>query len=230
MGLATAKIVGRDKYVVIVGRSQEKINNALQELEDLSITAFPFVCDISNIDSVKLLARFAKNIGEIDAVIHAAGMSPHMGNARKIIEANALGTVNINKIFGDVIENGGCKLNVSSMSAYLFPNILAPYRSYKKVYISPESLVDIMVRFSNIFPKKLKSQIAYSLSKHFVVWFAKREAKRLGERSVRVISISPGFFETPMGALEAEEAKEYVKYCAIRRLGRSEERRVGKEC
>ena len=29
MGLATAKIVGRDKYVVIVGRSQEKINNAL---------------------------------------------------------------------------------------------------------------------------------------------------------------------------------------------------------
>lgn len=50
----------------------------------------------------------AQNRGEVKTVIHAAGMSPQMGDAQKIMEANALGTVNINDAFYDVMKTGGC--------------------------------------------------------------------------------------------------------------------------
>lgn len=38
------------------------------------------------------------------------------------------------------------------------------------------------------------------------IWFAKTDAARFGEKGVRVLSVTPGNFETPMGNLEKDEA------------------------
>ena len=46
---------------------------------------------------------------------------------------------------------------------------------------------------------------------------------RFGQRDVRVLCITPGNFETPMGELEKEEAGTYLRYNAIQRPGRPDE-------
>lgn len=75
----------------------------------------------------------------------------------------------------------------------------------------------------NLFPKKTREGVAYSISKHFTIWFAKQDAARYAKKNARVLSITPGNFETPLGNLEKEEASTYLKFAAIKRNGRPEE-------
>lgn len=223
MGLATAKWMGKDHSIIISGRSVKKLENAISLLQAEGIEAKAYACDVSNIDDVVCLANFAKEKGKITAVIHAAGMSPHMGDARKIMEANALGTININNAFYNVMEEGSCIIDVSSMSAYLTPKFIMPVGLYKYSIKDPELFMKKIMRRVNLFPERFKSGVSYGISKNFVIWFAKQDAARFGEKGIRVISVSPGNFETPMGELEKEEAFEYTKHCAVKRSGHVDE-------
>jgi NAD(P)-dependent dehydrogenase (short-subunit alcohol dehydrogenase family) len=223
MGLATAKIIGKECYIIIVGRTVKKLEKALKELEAEGIEAEAYACDISDRVSVDKLAAHAKKIGTISSVIHAAGMSPHMGEPRKIMEANALGTINMNEAFYDVMEEGSCIIDVSSMSAYLTPKLIMPVKGYKYSRIDKEIFMKKMMARVNLFPKNQRSGVAYSISKNFVIWYAKTDAAKFGQKGIRVLSITPGAFETPMAELEKDDTAGFINYCAIKRLGHVEE-------
>jgi Dehydrogenases with different specificities (related to short-chain alcohol dehydrogenases) len=223
MGLATAKIIGKDHYVIIVGRTLKKLEKALNELRAEGIEGEAFACDISSFVSVIKLASHARKVGKITAVIHAAGMSPNMGDAKTIMEANALGTIHINEAFYEVMEEGSCLIDVSSMSGYMVPGLIMPTRKYKYSRKNKELFMKIMMARVNLFPKKLRSSVAYGISKNFVTWYAKTDAVRFGKKGIRVLSVSPGSFETPMGELEGDRVEEYIKISAIKRLGKVEE-------
>lgn len=224
MGLAAARIlVNQGYYMILVGRTAKKLENAVAELISMGGEAEAFSCDIADRKSTQMLARHAANKGEVKAVIHAAGLSPHMGDAEKIMEGNALGTVNINDAFYDVIAKGGCIIDTSSMSACLTPKFLMPQHCYPLCRTDREKFMKKMMNRVKLFPKSTRSGVAYSISKHFVIWFARTDAARFGEKGVRVLSVTPGNFETPMGELEKEEAASFLKYNAIKRLGKPEE-------
>lgn len=223
MGLATAKLMGKDHYIIICGRSVTKLENAVKTLQQEGLEIEAFVCDVSDYASVEKLANYAQEKGRISAVIHAAGLSPHMGDAKQIMEVNALGTININNAFYKVVKEGACIIDVSSMSAYITPKLIMPVRRYRYSIQNPELFMKKMMKYINFFPQKVRAGVAYGISKHFVIWFAKQDAARFGNKGVRVISVSPGNFETPMGELEKEEADAYTKYCAIKRFGHVDE-------
>ncbi|GHT80578.1 oxidoreductase [Bacteroidia bacterium] len=224
MGLATAKILGASDYIIIVGRTQKKLTNALQELQQMGIAAETFACDISDRNSVDKLFVHAKSIGKIRTVIHAAGMSPNMGDAKTIMEVNALGTININNACYEALESGACVVDIASMAGHLTPQIIIPRRSYGYSRTNTEKFMRKMMRRVNLFPRKLQSEVAYGISKNFVTWFALSDAARFGAKGIRVVCVSPGMFDTPMGELEHEEAEKYIrKYGAIKRMGQVEE-------
>lgn len=223
IGLSTAKVIGKEHDVIIVGRTAKKLENALNELRTAGVTAEALACDISDRSSVERMAVLAKSRGSIAAVIHAAGMSPHMGDGKTIMEVNALGTINVNESFYDVMEEGSCIVDVSSMSAYLTPGFILPKSKYKYSRTNKALFMKKMMARVHLFPKRLRSSVAYGISKHFVIWYAKTDAAKFGRKGIRVISISPGSFETPMGELEKDEAHECLKHSAIPRFGRVEE-------
>jgi NAD(P)-dependent dehydrogenase (short-subunit alcohol dehydrogenase family) len=224
IGLATARAMGeKGYYVLLVGRTGKKLDDAVAQLRGEGIDAGSFICDISERLSTQQLASAALDIGEVKVVIHAAGMSPQMGDAQKIMETNALGTININDAFYEVMSGDGCIIDTSSISAYLAPKFIMPKRVYKLSRADRGKFMKKMMRRVNIFPKKVRPGVAYGVSKNFVIWFAKTDAARFGEKGIRVLSITPGNFETPMGALEKDEAMTYIKFNAIKRLGQPEE-------
>lgn len=223
MGLATAKILGKENYIIIIGRTIKKLDNALKELKGEGIEAESFACDISDRNSVNKLAAHANETGRIMAVIHAAGMSPHMGDARTIMEVNALGTININEAFFKVMGEGSCLIDVSSMSGYMVPTLVMPKRKYRYSRVNNEQFLTKMMARVNLFPKKLRSSVAYGISKNFVIWYAKTDAVKFGEKGIRILSVSPGSFETPMGEMEKDRMEEYTDHSAIKRPGRVEE-------
>ena len=122
-----------------------------------------------------------------------------------------------------VMHNGSCIIDTSSMSAYLIPKLVIPKQSYKLSRTDRDKFMKKMMRRVNLFPQKVRAGVAYGISKDFVIWFARTDAARFGQKGVRVLSITPGNFETLMGELEKDEAMTYVKYNAIKRLGHLEE-------
>lgn len=223
MGLATAKMMGKDYSIIICGRTVKKLENAVNELREQKIDIEAVACDIADQNSVENLAEYAKEKGTVAAVIHAAGVSPNMGDAETILRINALGTINVNNAFYNVMGENSCIIDVSSISAYLTPKIIMPKGLYKYSMKDPELFIQKVMKRINLFPKKVRSGVAYGISKNFVIWFAKRDAARFGKIGARVLSVSPGNFDTPMGDLERQEGEAYIKHCAIKRFGYADE-------
>lgn len=223
MGLETARIMGKTHYVIICGRTASKLEKAVENLRSEGVGCEAFSCDVADLESVRRLALYAQKLGEVQAVIHAAGMSPHMGDAGKIMDTNAIGTIYINTEFAGVMGQGGCILDVSSMSAYLTPSIVMPRRLYKYSLSDPVKFRAKINRRLGIFPASVRSGVAYGVSKDFVIWYSKQSALKYGDRGIRVVCVSPGNFETPMGKLEEEEADRFTRHAAIKRFGKPEE-------
>jgi NAD(P)-dependent dehydrogenase (short-subunit alcohol dehydrogenase family) len=129
----------------------------------------------------------------------------------------------MNTEFASVMGKDSCILDVSSMSAYLAPGLLMPKNLYKLCLLDETKFFKKMMGRVNIFPKKLRSSVAYAVSKHFVVWYAKKCATLYGHKGIRVVCVSPGNFETPMGKLEEKEAVHYMEHAAFKRFGKPEE-------
>ena len=99
MGLATAKVVGRDHDVVLCDVRQDRLDAAVKELNGIGVTATAVNCDVTDRDAVAALMKTASDLGTVASVIHTAGVSPSMGAAEYVMRTNAVGTVNVNEAF-----------------------------------------------------------------------------------------------------------------------------------
>lgn len=92
MGRATAKLVCEAGYhVILVGRTAAKLESAVAELTEAGHEAEAFACDLSDRSSCEKLARHAVECGQVKALLHIAGMSPHMGSPEAILQRQRAG-------------------------------------------------------------------------------------------------------------------------------------------
>ena len=221
MGLEAAKFMPKDKIIVLSGRTVSKLEGAVKELEALGYMAYAKACDTSNRESVKELAAFAASLGEIKNVINAAGVSPAMkGTQESILRINALGTVYVNQEFSKRMNKGSVIVDVSSNSAYILPSFIINKKVYKLAETDEETFLKKLVKKSNLAKGEYQRKgFAYSLSKNFVVWYAKKCAFEYGPRGIRVVSLSPGLIATDMGNLEKKDGGMLIPFSAEERMG-----------
>ena len=225
MGLEAAKFMPKDKIIVLSGRTVQKLEGAVNQLKELGFTAYAKACDTSNRESVKELVEFACSLGEVKNVINSAGVSPAMkGTPEGILRINALGTVYINQEFSKVMNAGSVIVDVSSNSAYILPSFIIPKKAYKLAETDEAAFLKKLIKRSNMAKGEYQRKgFAYSLSKNFVVWYAKKCAFEYGKKGIRVVSLSPGLIATDMGNLEAEEGASLIDTTAEKRMGKPEE-------
>lgn len=223
MGLETAKILGKKQHIILVGRTVSKLENAVNELKALDAEVEAFPCDAGNRESVKKLVDYASSKGNVKTVVHAAGVSPHMADAEKIFTINAMGTINIDEEFGKIMKEGSCILNVSSMSAYMLPESRTPKQVYQLSLTDVNAFQGAINQMIASVPEQQRTGMAYTMSKNFVVWYTTKMAIKYGKKGIRIVSISPGTFKTPMGEVEGEEAASFALQGALGRLGEPEE-------
>ena len=106
IGLETARCMPTDKILVISGRTQAKLDQAVAELEAAGFEAYGVPCDVSQRREVHELAVIASLKGTITNVIHVAGVSPSMADPETIIRINALGTIHVNTEFRKYMKPG----------------------------------------------------------------------------------------------------------------------------
>lgn len=224
MGLATAKIMGRDHRIVLADVGQERVDAAVKELLALGVEAFGVVCDITDRASVDRLFASAGSHGRVRAVVHAAGVSPQMGSAELILRINAVGTINVTRAFLGTAGAGDALVNVASIAGHLQPAVLEPTRTYRLAFTDVAKFEQRFVRSVNLLPKKIRPGAAYSMSKAFVIWYTRRIAAAFGQRGARAVSVSPGSFDTAMGRLEERSGSgEMLEFAALKRFGAPDE-------
>ena len=224
MGLEAAKLMPKDKIIVLSGRTLSKLEGAVNELKELGFEAYAKACDTSLRESVKELVSFCASLGEIKNVINSAGLSPAMSDPETILRVNALGTVYVNTEFSKVMKKGSVIVDVSSNSAYILPSFLINKKVYTLAETDEDKFVAKLIKKSSLAKGDYqRSGFAYSLSKNFVVWYAQKCAFEYGKKGIRVVSLSPGLIATGMGNLEAKEGGMLIPYSAEERMGRPEE-------
>ncbi len=225
MGLATARILGQNHRIVLADLDQGRIDTAVSELGARGVDATGQVCDITDRASVDRLFDVAEDGGHhVRAVVHAAGISPQMGTPGSIVRINGIGTVNVAQAFLTRAAEGDALVNVASTAGHGLPKVLIPFRAFPLAEKDPAAFERVLVRRARVMGRKLHTGIAYALSKAFVLWYTRSLAVAFGDRGARIVSVSPGSFDTAMGQLEKDHgASEFLKVAAIKRFGHPEE-------
>lgn len=224
MGLATAKIVGRDHTVVLCDVRRDRLANAATTLQDLGIAATAVDCDVTDRRAVADLLGTAASLGTVVSVIHTAGVSPSMGAADYVMRTNAVGTVNVNEEFFAVAGEGAVIVNVASMAAHMLPAEIIPAEQFPTAMGDTDAFMDAMLAACSIAPEEARSGLAYAVSKSFVKWYSQSQAERFNARGLRIVSVSPGSIDTEMGRLEEQAgAGAMVANAAVPRWGKPEE-------
>ena len=224
MGLATAKVVGRDHTLVLCDVRQDRLDEAARTLAGLGITATAVNCDVTDRKAVDGLLETASALGAIASVIHTAGVSPTMGSAEYIMRTNAVGTVNVNEAFFAAAGEGGAIVNVASVSAHLLPESMVPTEQFPQALHDEDAFMTAMLAVCNAVGEEMQSGIAYAVSKSFVRWYSAAQCERFNGKGLRILSVSPGSIDTEMGRLEADAgAGAMVADAAVPRWGRPEE-------
>lgn len=224
MGLATAKVVGRDHTVVLCDVRQDRLTAAAAALDELGMTPTAINCDVTDRGAVADLFDSATDLGTLASVIHTAGVSPSMGPADYVMRTNALGTLNVSEAFYAVAGEGAAIVNVASMAAHLLPAEMVPVERFPLALTDAAKFLDAMIATCDIVPEEARSGLAYAVSKSFVKWYSQSQAERFNARGLRIVSVSPGSIDTEMGRLEEQAgAGAMVTNAAVPRWGKPEE-------
>lgn len=224
MGLATAKVVGADHTLLLADVRQDRLHAVASELDGLGITFKAVNCDVTDRQATDALLETAAGLGTLASVIHTAGVSPSMGSADYVMRTNALGTVNVNESFFAGAAEGAAIVNVASMAAHMLPETIVPTKQFPQALTDEAAFMTDMLAACAIVGEEMQSGIAYAVSKSFVRWYSVAQCERFNGKGLRILSVSPGSFETEMGLLEADAgAGAMVADAAVPRWGRPEE-------
>ncbi len=225
MGLQSALQMPNDRIIVVSGRTESKLQKAVETLRAAGFEAYAKACDTSNRESVRALAEYAASLGEIKNVIHAAGVSPAMKvTPEEIMKINALGTVYVNQEFSKLMNKGSVIVDIASMSAYALPKMAIPKKAYLLADKDENLFITKALKMGKMIKDPyLKNGFAYSVSKNFVTWYSAKCAFEYGGKGIRVVSLSPGLIATDMGNLETEHGGSMLQSSCEERMGKPEE-------
>lgn len=216
MGEAVARRFARATVpgdrLLLADVSAERVESLARELGAEHIR-----CDITSDTDV---AATVGKIGDVDAAVLTAGLSPTMASGRTIVDVNLTGTARVAEALLPRMRNGGALVCFASTAGhYLDSSHLKAILDEPRSPNLCEALVEAGANLED-------TGIAYSVSKFGVRRYVGKAATAFGARGARIVSISPGIIETPMGAQEFANQpymKTLVEMSPLQRQGSADE-------
>jgi NAD(P)-dependent dehydrogenase (short-subunit alcohol dehydrogenase family) len=130
--------------------------------------------------------------GRVGALIHSAGLSPSMAEPARILEVNLAATMRLLTGILPLMADGSAVILFASLAGHMLGRDLDAQIS---AVTTPEAVGSLVAYAPN-------PGAAYSISKRAVQLLVRREATAFARQGVRIVSISPGIIDTPMGRAE----------------------------
>jgi NAD(P)-dependent dehydrogenase (short-subunit alcohol dehydrogenase family) len=215
MGAEVARLLAARGGSLLVADRDETAAAAVAAALPGDVSAM--ACDITDPAAV---AALVERTGQLGALVVTAGLSPTMADGRRILTVNLVATDAVVRAFEPVLAPGSAAVCFASTAAHLVPSDPA-VDALLDDPASPTLLDDL-----GAMGLLDHSGIAYAVSKRGVIRLVERRAGAWGAAGARLVSVSPGIVDTPMGRLE--DAHEpamagMVADSALAREGRPEE-------
>lgn len=204
IGEACALVYGKaGGKIVITGRSQVKLDNTLQKLQQEGIIAYGVLADAaSEEDNKKIADEAISHFGRIDILINNAGISMRalfedldLEVFHKVMDTNFWGTVYATKYcLPEILMNKGSIIGVSSINGY----------------------------------RGTPARTAYTASKYAMNGFFESLRTEVMKRGVHILVASPGFTAsnirnnalTADGSMQGESPREEGKMMSAEEVAR----------
>lgn len=192
MGAATARKIASRGRLIVADYSLAGVEKIAAEIGgDIQAMA----CDITDLGQIDALLAEA---GDIDALIVTAGVSGAQAPGRRILEVNLIGLERIVRSTEPLVREGTVAVLTASQSGYMVPDTPAMFDVIDDP-LAP-GMIDRLAAFIDVDVPSL----CYQLSKRGVHRMVRRHAKAWGRRGGRILSVSPGITDTPMGREEID--------------------------
>ncbi len=225
MGIACARRLGRAGPVLLGELDPERLEAALTTLAGERLEVAGVQGDLSNEADSAALAEALHERGSLGALVHTAGLSPMMAPADRIYTVNLAGTAITTNAFLPLAEAGSACVCIASMAGHAGEQTTSPeVDAILDTPLEGRLLARLEAARPDLEPGD--SGVAYRLSKWGVQRLVRREAKRWGHRGARIVSLSPGIIDTPMGQFENERQpvmKEIAENTPLARMGTADE-------
>ena len=224
IGIAIAKRVSAGKHILISDIKIENAEVAAKTLTDAGFEVSTTVVNVASRESIEALVSKAVSIGKVVGLIHAAGVSPSQASPETILKVDLYGTALVLEAFGNVIEQGGAGVVISSQSGHRLPALTM--EEDKALATTP---VEELLSLPLVNLKNVKDSLhAYQLSKRGNSLRVRAEAVRWGKRGARINAISPGIIITPLAQDElngprGESYRKMISASAVGRAGKPDE-------
>src|SRR5690606_32759417 len=189
IGFATAEVLGRDGYDLILADLDEVAGTeAVQQLEQAGYAAMAIVTDVADPDSVSAMtAQVLERFGRIDLLVNNAGIA---GRAAPVHEIS--------------IEEWDTLMAIDLRSVFLCTRAVLPHM------LAHGS--GAIVNVASVAGKEGNPRMTpYSTAKAGVIGFTKAVAKEVAQQGVRVNAVAPATAETDILKTLSDEAIEYMR-------------------
>jgi len=215
MGAAVAReLAPRGRLIV----ADQNVEGAKQVASEIGGDVEAVGCDVTDQGQVDALVE---RIGDLDALVHTAGLSGSMAPGRRIFEVNLIGMARVLAAAEPLLRPGSVGVCFASMSGHRVPD------NGPLMKALDDPLSDGF--FNGISALGLdpdQSQLAYPVSKRGIIRMVRRLAPAWGACGARIMSVSPGINDTPMNRLDEENhpiMADFIKAGPLGRRGKPEE-------
>lgn len=226
MGLSTAIALGGFGPVLVGGRNERRLADAVAKLEEHGIETYGKTVDIADRASLDEFAVYAASIAPLGNVVNAAGVDA--GGGDLIVKINMVGTVNFVEAFFPYLEEGAALVNYSSITGYF----VQPTPEERTVWDDPNAADFFEKAKAAIDAREVPEAMRamgedyryYPISKTFTQYYTRANTLRFGKKGCRIFSIAPGAFDTPMLREASDEVVAGIERgTAFGRLGDPDE-------
>ncbi len=176
--------------VAICGRSSEDLESTAKEIENCGVSAYTFVCDVSDLGSLtQMHSSVIEAMGDVDILVNNVGGT----KSREGLEGTSLDDF-----------KGTFDLNV--FSAFELMKLVTPGMKNNQW--------GRVVNIASIWGKEYGGNISYMATKAALIAATKHAARDLAKSGITINSIAPGSILHPGGSWEkmiTENSEEFVQ-------------------
>ena len=206
MGMACARLLGRNRHLVLTDAREDALEAAATTLRDEGYRVESMAGDLADPSLVSGLAAIAERTGALSALVNCAGLSPVQAEWRQIVRVNFEGATALLDAFEPLAGRGTACVMIASVAGHLGPHTAADTARLEQDMARGD--VDSVRHALEVCLAQFGGSLAghaYSLTKRAIIDLCERRAPVWGRKGARILSLSPGMIWTPMGRVEASK-------------------------
>jgi NAD(P)-dependent dehydrogenase (short-subunit alcohol dehydrogenase family) len=200
MGRASAEALAARSALLLVDLHGEALAELEQKLRSGGRPCQSIAGDLCDAATLRAIADRTQALGGCLGLVHSAGLSPTMADARRIFEVNLVATARLLGALEPQLLTGAAGVLFASQAGHLIAQAATPELD---ALLDDPLRPDLYERLAALAgPLVTSSGRAYAVSKRGVQRLAVARARAWGARGARLVSLSPGVIDTAMGRQE----------------------------